>query len=143
MEAVKRGDVGVGYDSAFAFAEVNADVFVYVVDKKSEWGFKLAQTNTTHVGRLLVTKSIGILLDDQEDDYDIITDNYKAEEGSLAERKATIKALRQSGGLWASNRFPASLSQDMFYQMTDLDKGIYGRPYNVSLFLHVSFVALL
>ena len=75
----------------------------------------------------------------QEDDYDIITDNYKAEEGSLAERKATIKALRQSGGLWASNRFPASLSQDMFYQMTDLDKGIYGRPYNVSLFLHVSY----
>ena len=47
VEAVKRGDVGVGYDSAFAFAEVNADVFVYVVDKKSEWGFKLAQTNTT------------------------------------------------------------------------------------------------
>ena len=47
VEAVKRGDVGVGFDSAFVFAEVNADVFVYVVDKKSEWGFKLAQTNTT------------------------------------------------------------------------------------------------
>ena len=73
----------------------------------------------------------------QEDDYDIITDNYKSEEGTLAERKATIKALRQSGGLWSSNRFPASLNQDMFYQMTDLDKGIYGKPYNVSLFLHV------
>ena len=47
VEAVRRGDVGLGYDTAFAFAEVNADVFVYVVDKKSEWGFKLAQTNTT------------------------------------------------------------------------------------------------
>ena len=47
VEAVKRGDVGVGFDSAFVFAEVNADVFIYVVDKKSEWGFKLAQTNTT------------------------------------------------------------------------------------------------
>ena len=74
----------------------------------------------------------------KDDDYDIITDNYKSDEGSLAERKATIKALRQSGGLWSSNRFPASLNQDMFYQMTDLDKGVYGKPYNVSLFLHVS-----
>ena len=68
----------------------------------------------------------------------MITDQYKSTEGSLEERKAVIKALRQSGGLWSSNRFPASLNEDMFYQMTDLDKGIYGKPYSVSLFLHVS-----
>ena len=73
----------------------------------------------------------------------MITDQYKSAEGSLEERKAVIKALRQSGGLWSSNRFPASLNEDMFYQMTDLDKGIYGKPYSVSLFLHVSELVVL
>ena len=58
VEAVKRGDVGVGFDSAFVFAEVNADVFVYVVDKKSEWGFKLAQTNTTQWVSSIITFAI-------------------------------------------------------------------------------------
>ena len=76
----------------------------------------------------------------QEDDYEVITNQYKSAEGSLAERMAVIKALRQSGGLWASNRFPAAPNEDMFYQMTDLDKGTYGKPYQVSLFLHVSGV---
>ena len=47
VEAVRRGDIGLGYDGAFVFSEVNADVFVYVEDSKSDWGFKLAQTNTT------------------------------------------------------------------------------------------------
>lgn len=79
----------------------------------------------------------------KEDDYEVITDQYKSAEGSLEERKAVIKALRQSGGLWSSNRFPASLNEDMFYQMTDLDTGIYGKPYNVSLFLHVSLTLVL
>ena len=35
VEAVRRGDVGLGYDGAFVFSEVNADVFVYVEDTKS------------------------------------------------------------------------------------------------------------
>ena len=62
VEAVKRGDVGVGFDSAFVFAEVNADVFVYVVDKKSEWGFKLAQTNTTQwVSSILLNYQVNII----------------------------------------------------------------------------------
>ena len=46
MEAVRRGEVGLGYDVTFVFSEVNADVFVYVPDPKSVWGFRLAETNT-------------------------------------------------------------------------------------------------
>ena len=46
VEAVRRGEVGLGYDVTFVFSEVNADVFVYVPDPKSVWGFRLAETNT-------------------------------------------------------------------------------------------------
>ena len=48
VEAVRRGDVGLGYDGAFVFSEVNADVFVYVEDTKSGvvtfWSCKCKKT---------------------------------------------------------------------------------------------------
>ena len=39
LEAIRRGQVGLGYDVAFVFAEVNADVCHFVEDSKSSWGF--------------------------------------------------------------------------------------------------------
>ena len=32
--------VGIGFDTAFVFTEVNADVVVYVKDPASSWGFR-------------------------------------------------------------------------------------------------------
>jgi len=49
VAAVRRGDIGAGYDASFIFAEVNADVFVYVPDKDSRgrgWGYRRVETNT-------------------------------------------------------------------------------------------------
>lgn len=45
VEAVRRGDVGIGYDTTFVFTEVNADVFVYLRDKESPWGYRVIDTN--------------------------------------------------------------------------------------------------
>ena len=38
------------------------------------------------------------------------------------------------------SRFPGAKNNDVFFQMIDLDKGVSGEPYNVSLFLHVRTV---
>ena len=46
VEAVRRGEVGLGFDAAFVFTEVNADVFVYVPERDSPWGFRRIETNT-------------------------------------------------------------------------------------------------
>lgn len=46
MEAVRRGEVGLGFDATFVFTEVNADVNVYVPDRNSVWGYRRAETNT-------------------------------------------------------------------------------------------------
>ncbi len=45
MEAVRRGEIGLGYDVAFLFAEVNADVCHFVSDHTSDWGFKRTKLN--------------------------------------------------------------------------------------------------
>ena len=47
VEAVRRGQVGMGYDVAFVFSEVNADVFVFAPDPNSIWGYRLADSNVT------------------------------------------------------------------------------------------------
>ena len=60
---------------------------------------------------------------------------YKAREGSLNERLTYMKALRHANNIDV-NRYPGMRSNDVFLQMIDLDKGIYGQPFLVSLFLH-------
>ena len=46
IEAVKRGEIGLGFDATFVFTEVNADVYVYTPDKDSAWGYRVTETNT-------------------------------------------------------------------------------------------------
>ena len=60
---------------------------------------------------------------------------YKAREGSLNERLTYMKALRHANNIDV-NRYPGMRSNDVFLQMIDLDKGVYGQPFLVSLFLH-------
>ena len=46
VEAVRRGEIGRGFDTAFVFTEVNADVFVFLRDPQSPWGYRNIDTNT-------------------------------------------------------------------------------------------------
>ena len=86
------------------------------------------------MGKILVTKAIGYMSDDLETDYENITDNYKAREGTLSERLTYMKALRHANT--EVHKYPGLRNSDVFFQMIDLDKGIYGQPFQVSLFLH-------
>ena len=45
IEAIRKGEVGFGFDVPFVFAEVNADVCRYVEDPYSSWGFTKSETN--------------------------------------------------------------------------------------------------
>lgn len=93
IAAVKRGEVALGYDVGFVFSEVNADVCHFVEDSTSSWGFSKTKTNTYHVGQLVVTKGIG---HDSwnSDKAENITNLYKHEEGSAAERLSVYNAMR-------------------------------------------------
>ena len=41
----KRGEIGIGYDTPFIFAEVNADVCHFTRDDTTDWGFKKTSNN--------------------------------------------------------------------------------------------------
>ena len=43
----------------------------------------LTDTNTKQVGRMIITKAIGYMSDEMENDYEHITENYKSKEGTL------------------------------------------------------------
>ena len=45
VEAVKKGEIGIGYDTPFVFAEVNADVAYHT--RKSNGRFKKARNTNT------------------------------------------------------------------------------------------------
>ena len=55
--------------------------------------------------------------------------------GSLNERLVYMKAMKQAN--LNMNRYPGLKNSDVFYQMIDLDKGVYGHAFLVSLFIHV------
>ena len=78
--------------------------------------------------------------DELETDYENVTENYKAREGSLSERLTYMKALKHANT--QVHKHPALKNSDVFFQIIDLDKGIYGQPFLVSLFLHVSVSCL-
>lgn len=125
------------------------------------------------VGRLLVTKATGSSggglggavhcasagdgggadLDHRSDDgdYEVVTNNYKAPDGSLAERMAVVRALKQSSGLWASalglhanagwrSPSPPGGCDDnaILFRMVESRRCDLGKPFSVSLHLHVS-----
>ena len=58
--------------------------------------------------------------------------------GTLNERLVYMKAVRHAS--LNMSRFPGLKNNDVYFQMIDLDKGVYGHAFLVSLFLHVSTI---
>ena len=47
VEAVRQGQIGIGFDTPFVFSEVNADWVNYMRDPTAVSGFKKTQSNKT------------------------------------------------------------------------------------------------
>ncbi|KAL4657032.1 protein-glutamine gamma-glutamyltransferase 2-like [Arapaima gigas] len=87
VNAIKEGEVGVKYDAAFVFSEVNADLACWIIHKDGQ----RTQASLHHgtVGRNISTKSV---YGEQRED---ITSLYKYPEGSMKEREMFEKAGRR------------------------------------------------
>lgn len=73
MRAIKEGDLSTKYDSAFVFAEVNADVVDWI--RQEDGSVHKSINRSLVVGQKISTKSVG--RDERED----ITHTYKYPEG--------------------------------------------------------------
>ncbi|XP_041375283.1 protein-glutamine gamma-glutamyltransferase 4-like [Gigantopelta aegis] len=107
--AIKEGDVNVGQDSRFIFAEVNSDRITWMRMRNDE--FKVLHVNTSSVGRNISTHMPtgrpltggyrnGLIsnVDERIERLDI-THEYKYPEGSTKERAAVKRASRFSAVL--------------------------------------------
>ncbi|KAJ8290846.1 hypothetical protein GJAV_G00018270 [Gymnothorax javanicus] len=85
LRAIKHGDVYLPHDTAFVFAEVNADRVLWMVEGPGHSGTKL-RVQRHVVGQNISTKAMG---QDQRED---ITQLYKFPEGSKEEEQAMERA---------------------------------------------------
>uniref|UniRef100_F6QUA3 protein-glutamine gamma-glutamyltransferase n=1 Tax=Ciona intestinalis TaxID=7719 RepID=F6QUA3_CIOIN len=85
IKAIKNGEIYIGSDTNFVFAEVNADRVFWEVNDEGEVT-KMVKNDKRHVGRNISTKAVGS--DERED----VTLQYKFAEGSEEERVAFERA---------------------------------------------------
>ncbi|XP_072259315.1 protein-glutamine gamma-glutamyltransferase E-like [Pyxicephalus adspersus] len=86
VTAVKEGDLHLGFDAPFVFAEVNADRVTWIVQKDGTR--EKAHSDTKYIGQSISTKAVG------SDARVDVTNNYKHPEGSPQERQVFEKASR-------------------------------------------------
>ncbi|KAK8383906.1 hypothetical protein O3P69_015979 [Scylla paramamosain] len=133
LVAIRRGDIGLNYDAPFVFAEVNADVMHWGEDPQSEWGWSRMKMNKYHVGRSIMTKTSGKEDDIGDDDGEDVVNDYKNEEGTMAERLAIHNAIRGSRRAMQYYNFKSDVKEDVTFDLIDIDKIIMGQPFQVKV----------
>ncbi|CAH2302340.1 -glutamine gamma-glutamyltransferase E [Pelobates cultripes] len=88
--AIKEGDVDKKYDTSFLYAEVNADVLVFI--EQNDGSITKGSTDTVSIGPLICTKAVGM------NSMNNVTQEYKHREGTPEERQVYSKARSLTSG---------------------------------------------
>ena len=91
------------------------------------------------VGRLLLTKAVGLMDDDTDRDAEDITWQYKNKEGSQEERLAVYNAVRGVDKAMTYYQVPSAEKEDVKMDLIELESIKYGEPYKARIALEVSF----
>ncbi|KAM6176769.1 coagulation factor XIII A chain [Erethizon dorsatum] len=124
VQAVKHGHVCFQFDAPFVFAEVNSDL-IYITAKR-DGTHVVESVDTTHIGKLIVTKQIG------GDGMQDITDTYKFQEGQEEERLALETALMYGAkkDIKIEGRVKSRSNVDMDFQV---ENAVLGKDFKVTI----------
>ncbi|VVC92194.1 hemocyte protein-glutamine gamma-glutamyltransferase-like [Leptidea sinapis] len=130
LEAVRRGEIGFQYDTAFVFSELHAEISHFQEVDSSAWGFIKMTSNQNQVGRKVVTKNP--TLDDDEGDTDLldITQDYKPADGNAVDRLSVIAASRGFQRLQQYYDNPNRSQEDVTFDLMDIEIVPYGQPFD-------------
>ncbi|KAF5296194.1 hypothetical protein FQA39_LY12648 [Lamprigera yunnana] len=131
LEAIKKGQVGFNYDVAFMLASVNADLMRWKEDPQAPMGYSRIYCNKYHVGRMILTKQPFLYDINGDKDRQDITNDYKAKEGTQAERVSLMNAVR---GLQTAQTFfdvPQNHLEDVEFELVDLEKIKIGDDFDI------------
>ncbi|XP_064598835.1 hemocyte protein-glutamine gamma-glutamyltransferase-like [Liolophura sinensis] len=133
VKAIREGDVHLPYDTAFLFAEVNADRIDYAMGEDKTWK---KSWKKDVVGKFISTKKCGSLcgvvnaaMDRFDPDRDDVTEGYKFGEGSSSERAAVLRAIRT--GSKRKEIYEDHGTEDVAFDLVDKDIHYMGKDFDV------------
>merc|ERR1711962_1113806 len=94
VEALRRGDIGQRDDVDAFFSSMNAYVRYFYEDEESGWGYSPFRQFKHPISRYVITKSVGRLDDDGDDDCENLTSSYRDEDFTDEERFKTFNSCR-------------------------------------------------
>ncbi|XP_066587609.1 annulin isoform X2 [Prorops nasuta] len=127
IAAVKKAQVLRPYDSAFLYAEVNADKVFWRYNGPTQ-PLKLLRKDIHGIGQFISTKAVGKWT--RED----VTHSYKYPEKSMEERDAMLKALKQSESLF-SRYYLNEEFNDIVFDFELRDDIVIGQAFSVVLLI--------
>ncbi|CAL4096191.1 unnamed protein product [Meganyctiphanes norvegica] len=131
LEAIRRGDIGLGYDGGFIFAEVNADIKHWTEDDNTPGGWKNIKTNKYHIGRKVMTKKPGKDDDMGKADEEDVIDQYKNKENTAAERLSVHNAIRGIRRAPYYDINTGEAKKDVSFDLIDIEKINIGQEFVV------------
>ncbi|XP_077293635.1 hemocyte protein-glutamine gamma-glutamyltransferase-like [Arctopsyche grandis] len=133
LEAIKQGAVGYQHDVPFLLASVNADLMKWKTDNTQALGYSRIESNKYHIGRLILTKLPFIFDPNGDTDREDITDQYKAKEGTEAERLSLYNGIRGSERAKRFYAVPDESNEDVVFDLIELEKINIGEVFNVTV----------
>uniref|UniRef100_T1J480 Transglutaminase-like domain-containing protein n=1 Tax=Strigamia maritima TaxID=126957 RepID=T1J480_STRMM len=130
--AVRKGEIGLQYDTMFVISEVNADIIHWKDDEESEIGLRQMKSNNYFIGKKILTKAPEKYTDSGIGDALDIIGDYKNPEGSKEERLQLLNAARNAR-LWYLYDTPAAGTEDVEFDLLDIDKIMIGEPFHVTV----------
>jgi len=134
VEAVRRGEVNIGFDTTFVYTEVRADMCVF---KESEDGFwSRVKTMPNYVGKLIVTKKIGQEVLPEIEDMEDITEIYKNPFDSPEDKMAVKKAIKVVPIAQEIYDMDESQIEDVEFKLFDIDQITLGESFKIAISMH-------
>ncbi|XP_071450028.1 hemocyte protein-glutamine gamma-glutamyltransferase-like [Hetaerina americana] len=133
LEAVKAGAVSYNYDVPFVLAEVNADLIRWKENPATELGYEKIECHKYHIGRVVLTKAPWIFDPNGEMDKEDVTDQYKAKEGTEAERLSLMNAVRGTDRAKRFYALPSTAKEDVTFDLEELDRVPLGDDFSVTV----------
>ncbi|KAJ8717052.1 hypothetical protein PYW08_005451 [Mythimna loreyi] len=133
LEAIKQGVIGMNYDVEFMLASVNADLMRWRIDSNEETGYAMVDSNTYHIGRMVLTKKPYVFDPNGDEDREDITDQYKFREGTASERLALMNGVRFSERAKRYYSVASTLQNDVTFKLRDVDTVPIGKDFRVTV----------
>ncbi|CAK9297583.1 unnamed protein product [Gordionus sp. m RMFG-2023] len=115
IKAIRNGNVGLQYDTGFAFAEVNADIVSWILTRRNNGKPTFLYRDEHKIGQFISCVKPNSISNVDDDRLDI-TNDYKPEESAREDNDSGLRALSRS----SFSESYGSSNKDVEFTLVDL-----------------------